>query len=73
MSARDDLVYRITRHCSAETADQLLDAYRAEVLNEAAEILRGRATHYPTRRVFSAGLRHGALIVAKAAMGRTER
>lgn len=34
MSARDDLVYRITRHCSAETAEQMLDAYRAEILAE---------------------------------------
>ncbi|MFM9629432.1 hypothetical protein ACKI10_17615 [Streptomyces galilaeus] len=47
-----------------------LDAHRAEVLNEAAGILRARAAQYPTRRVFAAGLRHGALALAKAAMGR---
>lgn len=34
MSAREDLIYRITRHCSAETAEQMVDAYRAEVLAE---------------------------------------
>ena len=47
-----------------------LDAHRTEVLNEAAEILRARAAQYPTRRIFAAGLRHGALALAKAAMGR---
>lgn len=36
MSARDELVYRITRHCSDETAQQMVDAHRAEVLAEAA-------------------------------------
>jgi hypothetical protein len=40
MSARDDLIYRITRHCSAETAEQLADAYRAEVLAKAIGRLR---------------------------------
>lgn len=37
MSAREDLIYRVTRHCSAETAEQMVDAYRAEVLAEADE------------------------------------
>ena len=50
--------------------DHRLDAYRTEVLNEAAGILRARAAQYPTRRIFAAGLRHGALALAKAAMGR---
>jgi hypothetical protein len=40
MSARDDLVYRITRHCSAETAEQLVDAHRTEVLAKAVGRLR---------------------------------
>ena len=32
MSARDDLIYRITRHCSGETAQDMVNAYRAEVV-----------------------------------------
>lgn len=40
MTARDDLIYRITRHCSAETAEQLVDAYRAEVLAEPRTVFR---------------------------------
>lgn len=32
MSARDDLIYRITRHCSDETAQKMVDAHRAEVV-----------------------------------------
>lgn len=32
MTAHEDMVYRLTRHCSAETTKHLLDAYRAEVL-----------------------------------------
>jgi hypothetical protein len=39
MSAREDLIYRITRHCSAETAEQMVDAFAAEVLNAAADKL----------------------------------
>jgi hypothetical protein len=81
VSARDEAVEMIRRICPAHlSADEYgrilaekFDAHRTEVLNEAAEILRARAAQYPTRRVFAAGLRHGALIVAKAAMGRTER
>lgn len=42
MSARDDLWYRITRHCSDALADELLNAYRAEVLTELAAKLDGR-------------------------------
>ena len=50
MNARDDLKYRITRHCSAETAEAMLDAYRVDVLTEAeVEIAlateRNRAEH----------------------------
>lgn len=40
MSARDDLIYRITRHCSAETAEQLVDAHRTEVITKAVSRLR---------------------------------
>lgn len=78
MNARDEAVEMIRRicpaHLSADEYGQILaekfDAYRAEVLAEAAEILGARAAQYPTRRVFAAGLRHGALTLAKAAMGR---
>lgn len=56
---------------TAETElDTRLDALVAEVRNEDAATLRARAAHYPTRRIFAAGLRHGALLLAKAAMGR---
>lgn len=81
MSARGEAVEMIRRvcppHLSADEYGQILaekfDEHRTEVLNEVAATLRARAAHYPTRRVFAAGLRHGALIVAKAAMDRTER
>lgn len=75
MSARDELIEIVTRDPESSGGDSvwatdLVDAYRTEVLNEAAEILRDRAAQYPTRRIFAAGLRHGALALAKAAMGR---
>lgn len=77
MNARDEIAYLLwTAMPSSDdaeakaTAEQLLNAYRTQVLNEAAEILRARAAQYPTRRIFAAGLRHGALALAKAAMGR---
>lgn len=34
MSAHEDLAYRITRHCSAETAARMVADHRAEVLAE---------------------------------------
>lgn len=54
----------------AAELDQRLDALVAEVRNEDAATLRRRATQYPTRRIFAAGLRHGALLLAKKAMGK---
>lgn len=48
-----------------------LGALVAEVRNEDAAILRQRAAHYPTRRIFAAGLRHGALLLTKTAMGKS--
>jgi len=54
-----------------EHAEQMVDAHRAEVLEEGASLLRERAAKYPSRRVFAAGLRHGALILVKAAMGKS--
>lgn len=72
MSARDSfhaLFGALDEQAEAEL-NRRLDAHRAEVLNEAAGILRARADQYPSRRIFAAGLRHGALALAKAAMGR---
>lgn len=40
MSAREDLIYRITRHCSDETAQQMVDAHRTEVLAKAIGRMR---------------------------------
>lgn len=40
-AAREALIYRITRHCSTETAESMVDAHRAENLNEAIEAARG--------------------------------
>ena len=74
MNAREDIVAGLRQVDDGTVGDltpeELLDAHRAEVLTEAAGILRDRAKQYPTRRVFAAGLRHGALALAKAAMGR---
>lgn len=56
------------RGWSDEAAESVRDAYRAQVFNEAAAILQDRAAQYPTRRIFAAGLRHGALRLAKEAM-----
>jgi hypothetical protein len=76
MSARERLQLMVRMDAGSMTVwseaevSNALDAYRAEVLNEAAEILRARAAQYPTRRIFAAGLRHGALALAKAAMER---
>lgn len=36
MSARDDLIYRITRHGSVETAEAMVNAHRSEALIEGA-------------------------------------
>lgn len=67
----EDSMGGIATLSDVEHAEQLVDAFRAEVLNEAAAILQDRAAQYPTRRIFAAGLRHGALRLAKEAMGRT--
>jgi len=72
-SARDALFGFV--QAGAEEADlpsfaAAVDAYRAEVFDEAAALLRNRAASYPTRRLFAAGLRHGALRLAHAARRR---
>jgi len=51
--------------------DARLDALVAETRNEDAALLQERAARYPSRRIFAAGLRHGALMIAKLAMGRS--
>ena len=51
--------------------DARLDALVAETRNEDAALLQERAARYPSRRIFAAGLRHGALMIAKLAMGKT--
>jgi hypothetical protein len=75
MSARDELIEIVSRDPQSSGGDSvwatdLVDALVAEARNEDAAILRERAGHYPTRRIFAAGLRHGALLLAKAAMGK---
>lgn len=45
---RDDLIYRITRHVSSETAERMVDAHRAQNLNEAIETARGEYLHDDT-------------------------
>jgi hypothetical protein len=47
-SAREALIYRITRHCSAETAEQMVAGHRAEILAEAIEAARGEYLEYAT-------------------------
>jgi hypothetical protein len=74
MSARRQIIAALSEDSMggiATHAEQLVDALVADVRNEDAALLRDRAARYPTRRIFAAGLRHGALILAKAAMQRT--
>ncbi len=40
MNARDDLIYRISRHISTESAERMVDAHRTEVLTKAVGRLR---------------------------------
>lgn len=47
-TARDELIYRITRHVSSETAERMVDAHRMENLNEAIEAARGEYLHDDT-------------------------
>ena len=77
MNARERIAYVLWQVMPSEgdaearaAAAEMLGAYRAEVLNEAAGILRTKAASYPSRRIFAAGLRHGALMIAKLATGR---
>jgi hypothetical protein len=60
MSARDDIVYRITRHCSAETAEQLVNALTAEVRREDAERLLNERRNHINRAIFCDGIKHAA-------------
>lgn len=69
MSAAMELHVALSMRLDATEAYRLAHNYRAEVLDEAAGMLRTRAAQYPNRRIFAAGLRHGALALAKAAMG----
>lgn len=77
MSAREKLFHLIAEVSGdgsrpwCDEARRILDTHRTEVLGEAAGLLQARAAKYPARRIFAAGLRHGALMLAKAAMGKT--
>lgn len=67
MSARDDLRYRITRHCSDALADELLNAYRAEVLTELAAKADQRMAVGTPRLVTKATVRRFLELEASAA------
>jgi hypothetical protein len=60
MSARDNIVYRITRHCSAETAEQLVNALVAEVRREDAVRLLDERRNHVSRAIFCDGIKHAA-------------